>query len=45
MNLKEIGWKVVNWIHLAQDVEPVMISFEHCNVPTVCIMKFWEFLE
>jgi hypothetical protein len=44
MDLKEIGWKVVNSIHLAQNVE-TMICFEHCNISSGSIMKGWEFLE
>jgi hypothetical protein len=26
MNLKEIGWEGVNWIHLAQDRDEVLVN-------------------
>jgi hypothetical protein len=40
MDLREIGWNGVDWIHLAQ----VEGSFEHGNELSGSI-KFWEFPE
>jgi hypothetical protein len=31
MDLREVGWGVVDWIHMAQDKEPVPGSCGHCN--------------
>jgi hypothetical protein len=33
MDLREIGWEGMDWIHLAQDREPVVGSCEHVNEP------------
>jgi hypothetical protein len=41
MDLREIGWGGMDWIHLAQDKEGFC---EHSNEPLGSI-KFWEVLE
>jgi hypothetical protein len=42
MDLREIGWGGMDWIHLAQDRD--QCSFEHGNEPSGSI-KCWEILE
>jgi hypothetical protein len=44
MDLREIEWKVVDWMHLAQDRESVVGSCEHSNEPLGSI-KGREFLD
>jgi len=34
MDLREIGWEVVNWMHLAQDRGPVTSCCEQGNEPS-----------
>jgi hypothetical protein len=41
MDLREIGWGGIDWIHLADEVEG---SFEHGNEPFGSI-KCWDVLE
>jgi hypothetical protein len=42
---KDIGWKVADWLHLAQDRKRTVVgSYEHSNEPSGFI-KCWEFFE
>jgi hypothetical protein len=44
MDLREVGWDVMDWIDLAENRDQVEVSREHGNEPSVSI-KFWEVLE
>jgi hypothetical protein len=44
MDLKAIGWKDVNWIHLAQVMEHWAGACEHGNEPSGSITR-WEYLK
>jgi hypothetical protein len=44
MNLKEIRWNGMGWIHVAQGRGPVEGSCEHGTEPSGSI-KYWGFLE
>jgi hypothetical protein len=44
MELKEIRWEGVDWIHLAQEQKPVAGSYEHGKEPWGPI-KDMEFLD
>jgi hypothetical protein len=44
MDLREIGWKGMDWIDPAQDMGQLEGSCEHCNEPSGSI-KCWEVLE
>jgi hypothetical protein len=39
MDLKEIGWGGMDWIHLAQDRYLVVSCYEHSNYPSVFIER------
>jgi hypothetical protein len=45
IDLREIGWGDIDWIHVAQDRDQWREgSSEHGNEPSVSI-KYWEILE
>jgi hypothetical protein len=44
MGFRKVGWGGMDWIHLAQDRDPVEDSCEHGNESTSSI-NYWENLE
>jgi hypothetical protein len=44
MDLREIGWEGVDWMHLAQDRGPVAVGWQHDNECSGSI-KCGEFLD
>jgi hypothetical protein len=43
MNLREIGWEGVDWIHMAQDIDQCLALVNMVNKPSGSI-ECWEFL-